>query len=62
MPVMLTTETAEQWLDEKNQTDIYQPLFEAKLPYPLQAAKIDSAYNQSSNKSAPELLETPTLI
>ncbi len=62
MPVMLTTETAEQWLDEKNQTDIYQPLFEAKLPYPLQAAKINSAYNQSSNKSAPELLETPTLI
>jgi len=59
MPVMLLPEQARLWLDEKQQTPDLYPLFAPRLPYPLQAAAIDSAYNDSRRKQAPILLGAP---
>lgn len=59
MPVMLTPEDANLWLDERKPAKELYPLFEPKLPYPLEAAPIDSAFNNSRNKSEPVLLEAP---
>ncbi len=59
MPVMLRPEQAELWLDEKQQTRDLRPLFTPRLPYPLLAAAIDSAFNDSKRKQAPVLLEDP---
>lgn len=53
MPVMLTTDNAEFWLDEKQETAELYPLFESVLPYPLQAVTIDSQYGHTDNKSEP---------
>lgn len=62
MPVMLDTESAELWLDEKQQTKDLRPLFELTLSHPLQASSIDAQYNNSRIKEAPILLEEPKMI
>ena len=62
MPVMLDSAAAECWLDEQSQPEILQPLFDAALPYSLQAARIDASYNSSRNKAAPVLLEELKVI
>lgn len=62
MPVMLTPESAEVWLDEKQPTDNLYYLFEPALPHSLTAAPIDVSYNNSRNKAAPEILAPPKKI
>jgi putative SOS response-associated peptidase YedK len=56
MPVMLTPESAELWLDEKQDTAMLYQLFEPVLPYPLQAVAIDSQYGNAHNKAEPILV------
>lgn len=62
MPVMLNTDNAEKWLDEKQAPATLRSLFEPVLPYPLHATPIDVSYNNSRNKAAPVLLEAPKLL
>lgn len=62
MPVMLETGNAEKWLDEKQPPESLHALFEPALPYALQASAIDASYNNSRNKAAPVLLETPVVL
>ncbi len=62
MPVMLDTAKAESWLDEKQQLGNLLPLFEPVLPYSLQAAAINSSYNNSRDKAAPVMLEAPKML
>ncbi len=53
MPVLLSVEDVELWLDEKQDTAILYPLFESLLAYPIQAVAIDSQYGYSHLKNAP---------
>ena len=56
MPVMLTTDHAELWLDEKQKTAELYPLFKSVLPYRIQAVVVDSQVGYSSDKSEPILV------
>ena len=56
MPVMLTTEHAELWLDEKQETAEFYPLFESVLPHRIQAVVIDPQIGHSDDKSEPILV------
>ncbi len=56
MPVMLTPNDAELWLDEAQDTVHLYQLFDSELPYPIQTAPIDSQYGDARNKSKPILL------
>ena len=62
MPVMLDTENAELWLDEKQSTKNLHSLFNPQLPHPLQASAIDARYNNARDKEAPLLLEEPKAL
>ena len=62
MPVMLSTENAERWLDGTQQTKDLYPMFDPILSHPLQASVIDPRYNNSRNKEAPILLEEQKLL
>ncbi len=62
MPVMLTTDNAELWLDEKQEPDMLYSLFECKLPYPIQVVAIDSQYGHTHNKSKPVLVGNITVL
>lgn len=62
MPVMLNDEGAELWLDETQQPKYLYALFEPELSNPLQAAGIDTQYNNARNKTAPILLEQTKII
>jgi putative SOS response-associated peptidase YedK len=53
MPVLLSPEDAELWLDEEQDTTMFYPLFESLLPYPIQAVAIDSQYGYSHLKNEP---------
>ncbi len=56
MPVMLSTDDAELWLDEKQETTGLYSLFRSILPYPMQAIAIDSELGNAANKSKPILV------
>lgn len=56
MPVMLTQNDAELWLDEAQDTTQLYHLFDSELSYPIQAVAIDSQYGITQNKSKPILL------
>jgi putative SOS response-associated peptidase YedK len=56
MPVMLTPNDAELWLDEAQDTAQLYQLFDLGLPYPIQSVAIDSQYGNAQNKSKPVLL------
>ena len=62
MPVMLTPENIELWLDEKQDTAMFCQLFEAVLSYDIQAVAIDSRYGNARNKSQPILLGDKSII
>ena len=62
MPVMLTIEQAEQWLEPRQETKALQALCEPRLPYPLQIAAIDPQYGNSQNKEAPILMGEPLIL
>lgn len=62
MPVMLSNDDADTWLNEHHDVRELQPLLEPKLPYDLTAAAIDERYNNARNKTAPVLLEAPSFI
>ncbi len=53
MPVLLSPEDVELWLDEEQDTTISHPLFESLLPYPIQAVAIDFQYGYSHLKNEP---------
>jgi putative SOS response-associated peptidase YedK len=55
MPVMLTPENAELWLNEKQDTNCLYSLFETVQSYRLQTVTIDDQYNNSRNKNKPIL-------
>ncbi len=55
MPVMLTIEQAEQWLDSKQDSKPLQELCHSHLPYPLQIAVIEPQLGNTHNKNAPIL-------
>ncbi|MFK8032064.1 MAG: SOS response-associated peptidase [Gammaproteobacteria bacterium] len=59
MPVLLNTERAEQWLDQRATEQSLTPLFQPALPYDLQATPIDRRYNNSRDKGEPVRLEKP---
>ncbi len=62
MPVMLTPEHAEQWLDHKQDRKSLQALCESRLSYPLQAAAINPLYGNSQNKAVPILIGEPLIL
>jgi putative SOS response-associated peptidase YedK len=62
MPVMLTPECAELWLDEKQNMTLLYPFFEAVLIYPLKAVAIDSQYGSAHNKSEPIIVGEPIVL
>lgn len=62
MPVMLTQNDAELWLDEQQDTAILYQLFDSELPYPIQVAAIDPKYGNSQNKAEPILLGDWTVL
>jgi putative SOS response-associated peptidase YedK len=53
MPVILTPDNAELWLDEKQDITILYSFFKPVLPYLLQAVAIDSQIGYAQNKSEP---------
>ena len=55
MPVMLSLDNAEYWLDQKQDTSTLYPFFEPILPFQLKAVEIDSAYGNVNNKAEPVL-------
>jgi putative SOS response-associated peptidase YedK len=62
MPVMLTIDDAESWLDEKQELDKLYPLFKSVLPYPMRAVAIDSQYGHTENKSEPICVGKITIL
>lgn len=62
MPLMLTIEQANQWLDTKQDTRGLQSLFKPSLAYPLQIAAIDPGFGSPQNKEAPILIGGPIIL
>ncbi len=62
MPVLLNPTNAELWLDEQQDTAVLYPLFEAELPYRLQAVEIDSQYSNARNKTKPRLVGDSVIL
>lgn len=50
MPVMLTVETAQQWLNEASDPRDLKTLFASKLPYSLTARPVHQAINNARSK------------
>jgi putative SOS response-associated peptidase YedK len=57
MPVMLDTDTADVWLNEKQDSETLYSLFQPLLPYSIKASAIDLRYNNARIKEVPILLE-----
>ena len=62
MPVILTPENAELWLDEKQELDVLYQLFNPIIPFSLEAIAIDSQYGNSRNKNKPILIGDKEVI
>ena len=62
MPVLLTPEQGLIWLDESQQADGLYELFEADLPYQLQAVQIDDGIGNSRHKIKPKIIGNDILL
>lgn len=62
MPVILTSDNAELWLDKGQDTDMLYQLFESAIPYPIQVVAIDPQYGNTHNKTEPILLGKKVIL